>query len=186
MPCIHPDTRFRNGSRGATKWRETTTNMSFGPKEVDWACLLRKNKKWFPDTNSCLVSTPILVFAMDHVRQQNGAKPPQNMSFGPKEVDWHVRCEKTRIVSRGTNSCLVSTPILVFAMGHLRQRNVTKPPQTLVLDLNEWIGHVRCEKTRNGSGGTNSCLVSTPILVFAMGYVQQRMARNHPKLEFST
>jgi hypothetical protein len=27
--------------------RETTTNMSFGPKVVDWACSLRKTKKWF-------------------------------------------------------------------------------------------------------------------------------------------
>jgi hypothetical protein len=27
--------------------RETTSNMSFGPKVVDWACSLRKTKKWF-------------------------------------------------------------------------------------------------------------------------------------------
>jgi hypothetical protein len=27
--------------------RETTPNMSFGPKVVDWACSLRKTKKWF-------------------------------------------------------------------------------------------------------------------------------------------
>ena len=47
MPCSHPDTRFRNGSRAATKWRETTPNLSLGPKEVDWACSLQKNKKWF-------------------------------------------------------------------------------------------------------------------------------------------
>jgi hypothetical protein len=25
----------------------TTPNMSFGPKVVDWACSLRKTKKWF-------------------------------------------------------------------------------------------------------------------------------------------
>ena len=31
----------------ATKWRETIQNMSFRPKEVEWACLLQKNKKWF-------------------------------------------------------------------------------------------------------------------------------------------
>jgi len=36
MYCIHADTRFGNGSRAATKWSETTPNMSFGPKEVDW------------------------------------------------------------------------------------------------------------------------------------------------------
>jgi hypothetical protein len=27
--------------------RETTPNMSFVPKVVDWACSLRKTKKWF-------------------------------------------------------------------------------------------------------------------------------------------
>jgi hypothetical protein len=33
--CMHPDTRFGNGSRTTTKLRETTPNMSFGPKVVD-------------------------------------------------------------------------------------------------------------------------------------------------------
>ena len=47
MPCMHHDTLFRNGSRAATKWRETMPNMSFEPKVVDWACSLQKNKKWF-------------------------------------------------------------------------------------------------------------------------------------------
>jgi hypothetical protein len=42
-----PDTRFWNGWRAATKLRETTPNMSFGPKVVDWACSLRKTKKWY-------------------------------------------------------------------------------------------------------------------------------------------
>ena len=42
-----PGTRFHNGAHVATESRETTTNMSFGPKVVDWACSLRKNKKWF-------------------------------------------------------------------------------------------------------------------------------------------
>ena len=35
-----PDARFPNGSRAATKWHDTTPNMSFGPKVVDWACAL--------------------------------------------------------------------------------------------------------------------------------------------------
>ena len=30
-----------------TESRETTMNMSFGPKAVDWACSLTKNKKHF-------------------------------------------------------------------------------------------------------------------------------------------
>ena len=35
-----PDTSFRNGSGASMKWRKTPQNMSFGPKVVDWACLL--------------------------------------------------------------------------------------------------------------------------------------------------
>jgi hypothetical protein len=42
-----PDTRFGNGRRATTKLCETTPNMSFGPKVVDWAYSLRKMKKWF-------------------------------------------------------------------------------------------------------------------------------------------
>jgi hypothetical protein len=42
-----PYTRFRNGRRAVTKLREINPNMSFGPKLVDWACSLRKTKKWF-------------------------------------------------------------------------------------------------------------------------------------------
>ena len=44
---MHADTSFRNGSGASTKWRETFENMSFGPKVVDWACLLLENQKRF-------------------------------------------------------------------------------------------------------------------------------------------
>jgi len=44
---MHADTSSRNGSGASTKWRETTKNMSFGSKVVDWACLLLENKKRF-------------------------------------------------------------------------------------------------------------------------------------------
>ena len=44
---MHADTSFCNGSGASTKWRETFENMSFGPKVVDWACSLLKNKKRF-------------------------------------------------------------------------------------------------------------------------------------------
>jgi len=44
---MHPDTSFRNGLGASTKWRETTQNMSFGPKVADWACPLLENKKRF-------------------------------------------------------------------------------------------------------------------------------------------
>ena len=44
---MHADTSSHNGSGATTKWRETTKNMSFGPKVVDWACSLLENKKRF-------------------------------------------------------------------------------------------------------------------------------------------
>ena len=43
----HADTSFRNGSGASTKWCETTKNMSFGPKVVDWVGSLLENKKRF-------------------------------------------------------------------------------------------------------------------------------------------
>src|SRR6185437_9705195 len=42
--CMQPKTRSHNLYLPATKSRETTQKLSFGPKEVDWACSLRKNK----------------------------------------------------------------------------------------------------------------------------------------------
>ena len=44
---VHVDTSFRNRSGASTKWCKTFENMSFGPKVVDWACSLLKNKKRF-------------------------------------------------------------------------------------------------------------------------------------------
>jgi hypothetical protein len=44
--CFYaPETRFRNGRRAATKLRETTPNMSFGPKVVDWALFVAINEE---------------------------------------------------------------------------------------------------------------------------------------------
>src|SRR6185437_2885722 len=42
--CMHPKTRSHNGYLPAMESRETTQKLSFGPKEVDWASSLRKNK----------------------------------------------------------------------------------------------------------------------------------------------
>ena len=44
---IHTDTSFRNRSGASTKWRKTFENMSFGPKVLDWASSLLKNKNRF-------------------------------------------------------------------------------------------------------------------------------------------
>src|SRR6185312_3335932 len=42
--CMHPKTLSHNGYLPSTESRETTQKLSLGPKEVDWATSLRKNK----------------------------------------------------------------------------------------------------------------------------------------------
>src|SRR6185312_11122878 len=41
---MHPRTRYNNLYLPATESHETTQKHCFGPKEMDWACSLRKNK----------------------------------------------------------------------------------------------------------------------------------------------
>jgi hypothetical protein len=48
--------------------REPTPHMSFGPKVVDWAYLLRKTKKWFRWRKLMLCMHPTPVFGTGDVR----------------------------------------------------------------------------------------------------------------------
>src|SRR5687767_13308185 len=91
-----PDTRFRNGCRATTKLRETTPNMRFGPKVVDWACSLRKTKKWFRWQKLVLFMHPRQPFSewFPYTTQFRSNHP--NMSFGPKVVDWACSLRKTK------------------------------------------------------------------------------------------
>jgi hypothetical protein len=98
--CKHPDKRFRDGLRAATKWRETTQNMSFGPKLVYWAFLLRKYKKQFRRYRlaHCMLF---------HTCSRNGSRPAtkccettQNMSFGPKLMYWACSLRKNKKLFR--------------------------------------------------------------------------------------
>src|SRR6185312_9231739 len=83
--CIfmHPKTRSHNLYLPATESRETTQKLSFGPKEVDCACLLRKNKTQ--------LRKPKVVHCMHpKTRSHNGYLPAtesrettQKLSFGP-------------------------------------------------------------------------------------------------------
>ena len=88
MPCIHQDARFPNGSRAATKWCETTPNLSFGPKLLDWACSLQKNKKWFRwhKLMPCIHRNARFPNWSRAATKWRGTTP--NTSFGPKVVDW--------------------------------------------------------------------------------------------------
>src|SRR6185369_5624568 len=84
---MHPKTRSHNGYLPATESHETTQKLSFGPKQVDWACLLRKNKTQLRKHK--------VVHCMHTKTQSHNLYLPatesretsQKLSFGPKEVD---------------------------------------------------------------------------------------------------
>ena len=85
---MYHKTRSRNGYLSATESRETTQELSFGPKEVDWACSLRKNK-------TQLRKHKVVHYLHAKTRSRNGYLPAaesrettQKHSFGPNEVDW--------------------------------------------------------------------------------------------------
>ena len=88
MHFMHPNTRSHNGYFPATESRETTQKLSFGPKEVDSACSLRKNK-------TQVQMHKVVHFMHPKTRSHNLYLPAteshettQNLSFGPKKVDW--------------------------------------------------------------------------------------------------
>ena len=60
---MHPDTSFRNGLGASTKWRETTQNMSFGPKVRIGHVRFSKTRNGSGDINSCIKCISIPVFA---------------------------------------------------------------------------------------------------------------------------
>jgi hypothetical protein len=94
--ALYADTRFWNGWCAATKLRETTPNMSFGPKVVDWACSLRKTKKWFQWQKLMLCMHPDSRFRNGWRAAKNLRETTPNMSFGPKVVDWACLLRKTK------------------------------------------------------------------------------------------
>jgi len=143
---MHPKTRSHNLYLPATESRETTQKLSFGPKEVDSACSLRKKRRNFGCTKWCILCTPKPDLTTGTSRQWNRAKPPRNLVLGLKKWIGHVRYEKTRRNFGSTKWCILCTPKPDLTTCTSRQRNRVKPPRNLVLGLNKWIGHVRCEK----------------------------------------
>src|SRR6185503_8021693 len=159
---MHPNTRSHNGYLPATESRETTHKHSFGPKQVDWACSLRKTRRNFGSIKWCIVCTPKPDLTTCTSRQRNRAKPPRNLVLGLKKGIRLVRCEKTSRNFGSIKWCIVCTPKPDLTTCTSRQRNRAKPPRNLVLGLNKWIGHVRCEKTRRNFGSTKWCILCTP------------------------
>ena len=158
---MHPKTRSHNGYLPSTESRETTQKLSFGPKEVDWASSLRKNK-------THLRKHKVVHFMHPNTRSHNGYLPltespetTKKLSFGPKEVIGQVRSEKIRCNFGSTKWCILCTPKPDLTTGTSRQRNHAKPHRNLVLGLKKWIRHVCCEKTRCNFGSTKWCIVCT-------------------------
>ena len=93
---MHLGTRFRKRARAATESRETTPNMSFGPKVVDWACSLQKNKRWFRRHNSMDIMPSGTHFHNGARAATESRETTPNVSFGPKVVDWACSLRKNK------------------------------------------------------------------------------------------
>src|SRR6185312_12666760 len=79
VPFMHPQNQIHILLLPAMESRETTQKLSFRPKEVDWACSLRKTRRNFGSTKWCIVCAPKPDLTMGTSRQRNRAKPPRNV-----------------------------------------------------------------------------------------------------------
>src|SRR6185295_10142742 len=84
---MHPNTRSHNGYLPATESRETTQKLSFGPKQVDWACLLRKNKTQLRKHKVVHCMHPKTRSHNLYLPATESRETTQKLSFGPKKVD---------------------------------------------------------------------------------------------------
>jgi hypothetical protein len=72
------------------------------PKHEFWTLssglgmFVSKNEEIVPVAKTHVFMHSIPVFGMGDVRQRNYMKPPPNMSFGPKVVDWVCSLRKTK------------------------------------------------------------------------------------------
>src|SRR6185437_11552087 len=171
---MHPHTRSHNGYLPATKSRETTQKPSFGPKEVDWACSLRKNKTQLRKHKVVHCMHPKTRSHYGYLQATESRETTQKLSIGPKEVDWASSLRKNKMQLRKHKVVLLCTPKPDLTTCTSRQRNREKPPRNIVLVLKKWIGHVRCEKTRRNFGSIKWCIVCTPKPVLTMGTSRQR------------
>src|SRR6185312_10818072 len=87
VPKQHPRTRFRQAALAATKWCETTQNMSFGPNVVDWKRFGRKSRKKFHWPELVPKRHPRIRFRNGTLAATKWCESIQNMSFRPKVVD---------------------------------------------------------------------------------------------------
>jgi len=104
---LHTKTRYNNLYLPATESRETTQKLSFGPKEVDWACSLRKNKTQLRKHKVVVVCTRKPDLTTGTSRQRNRAKPPRNYVLGQQKWNGQFRCEnKTQLRKHKVVHCM--------------------------------------------------------------------------------
>ena len=84
---MHPKNRSHNGYLPAMELRETTQKLSFGPKEVDWASSLRKNKTQLRKHKVVHFMHPKTRYHNLYLPATESCETTQKLSFGPKEVD---------------------------------------------------------------------------------------------------
>ena len=92
----------------------------------------------------CLESYCSKIFNQTHAdtsfRNVSGASTKwretfENMSFGPKVVDWACSLRHNKKWFWRHKLVHLMHPILIFTMGQERQRNDVKPPETWVLEV---------------------------------------------------
>jgi len=114
----------------ATKWCETTQNMSFGPNVVDWMHFVRKSRKRFHWPELVPKRHPRIRFRNGALAANKWCETTQNVSFGPKVVDWTRSAKKLDNSLVSPNSWQNGIPGPDFAKLHLLLPNGAKPPKT--------------------------------------------------------
>ena len=145
---------------GTSRQRNRATpprNLVLGLKKWIGHVRCEKTRRNFGSIKRCIVCTP---------NPFSQWVPPGNGIArnhpGLKKWIGQNRSEKTRRKFESIKCCISCTPKPDLTTCTTRQRNRTKPPINLVLGLNKWIGHVRCEKTRRNFGSIKWCIVCTP------------------------
>src|SRR6185312_754602 len=140
-----------------------------------------KTRRNFGSIKWCIVCTPKPNLTTCTSRQRNRAKPPRNLVLGLKKWIRLVRCEKTSRNFESTKWCILCTPKPDLTTCTSRQRNRVKPPRNLVLGLNNWIGHVRCEKQDATSVAQSGALYAPQNPISQLVPPGNGITRNHPE-----
>ena len=147
--CMHPKIRSHNGYLPATESCETTQKLSFGPKEVDWASSLRKNKTQIRKHKVVLLCTPKPDLTTGTSQQRNRTKPPRNLVW-TNEVDWacSLRKNKTQLRKHKVVHCM--HPKTRSHNRYLPATESRKTTQKLSFGPNEvdWASSLRKNKTQ--------------------------------------